>query len=70
MEAHQYEMAIRRRQARGLAVDHVSAAHAAGWRLAELEEGVIDDAWIAAKAKWERYRHRPVSFAFVWEKRS
>ena len=51
-----------------LFADHVRAAHAASWRLAELEEGVVDDAWVAAKPKWERYRHRPVSFAFVWEK--
>ena len=49
--------------------DHVRAAHDAGWRLAELEEGVVDDAWVAEKAKWEKYRDRPVSFAFVWEKR-
>ena len=52
-----------------LFADHVCAAHAAGWRLAELEEGVIDEAWIAAKPKWQGYRHHPVSFAFVWEKR-
>jgi len=51
-----------------LFTDHVRAAHAAGWRLAELEEGVIDDAWVAEKAKWDRYRDRPVSFAFVWAK--
>lgn len=51
-----------------LFADHVRAAHAAGWRLAALEEGVIDDAWVAQKAKWERYRDRPVSFAFVWLK--
>ena len=51
-----------------LFADHVRAAHAAGWRLAELEEGVVDDAWIAEKAKWEAYRDRPVSFAFVWTK--
>jgi SAM-dependent methyltransferase len=51
-----------------LFADHVRAAHAAGFRLAELEEGVIDDAWIAAKPKWERFRDRPVSFAFVWTK--
>ena len=51
-----------------LFADHVRAAHAAGWRLAELEEGVVDDAWVAEKAKWEKYRDRPVSFAFVWEK--
>jgi SAM-dependent methyltransferase len=48
--------------------DHVRAAHAAGWRLEALEEGLIDDAWVAMKAKWERYRDQPVSFAFVWLK--
>ena len=48
--------------------DHVRAAHGAGWRLAELEEGLIDDAWIAAKPKWAQHRDRPFSFAFVWEK--
>jgi hypothetical protein len=48
--------------------DHVRSAHAAGWRLAELEEGVIDDAWVALKSKWEAYRDRPVSFAFAWAK--
>jgi SAM-dependent methyltransferase len=51
-----------------LFADHVRAAHAAGWRLAELEEGLVDDAWIAAKPKWAERRDRPVSFAFVWEK--
>jgi SAM-dependent methyltransferase len=49
--------------------DHVRAAHDAGWRLVELEEGVVDDAWIAAKPKWAERRDRPVSFAFVWERR-
>jgi SAM-dependent methyltransferase len=49
-----------------LFADHVRAAHAAGFRLAELEEGVIDDAWVALKPKWQAYRDRPVSFAFAW----
>lgn len=49
--------------------DHVRAAHDAGWRLTELEEGLVDDAWIAAKPKWADRRHRPVSFALVWERR-
>ena len=49
-----------------LFADHVRAAHAAGWRLAEMEEGVIDDDWVAAKPKWADRRDRPVSFAFVW----
>ncbi len=51
-----------------LFADHVRAAHAAGWRLAELEEGLIDDAWIAAKPKWADKRDRPISFAMVWER--
>ena len=49
--------------------DHVKAAHAAGWALVEMEEGIVDDAWISKKPKWERYRHHPVSFALVWRKR-
>ena len=31
--------------------DHVKAAHRAGWTLAETDEGVVDDAWIAKKPK-------------------
>jgi SAM-dependent methyltransferase len=51
-----------------LASDHVKAARAAGWRLETMEEGVIDDAWVAKKPKWERFRHHPVSFAMVWRR--
>jgi SAM-dependent methyltransferase len=51
-----------------LTSDHVTAALGAGWRLAEMAEGVIDDAWIAKKPKWERFRAHPVSFAFVWRR--
>jgi SAM-dependent methyltransferase len=46
--------------------DHAKAAHRAGWTLAEMDEGVVDDAWIAKKPKWQRYRFHPVSFAMVW----
>lgn len=52
-----------------LTSDHVAAAFAAGFSLAEFVEGVIDDAWVAAKPKWEKYRNHPVTFAFVWVKR-
>jgi SAM-dependent methyltransferase len=45
---------------------HVRAAHAMGLRLVEMSEGLVDDAWIAAKPKWLAYRHHPVSFAMVW----
>jgi hypothetical protein len=48
--------------------DHVTAAHAAGWTLAELREATVDDEWIALKPRWESVRGQPVSFAFVWRR--
>jgi SAM-dependent methyltransferase len=48
--------------------DHVRAAITAGWRLREMDEGLIDDEWLAQKPKWVQYRNQPVSFAFVWQK--
>ena len=47
--------------------DHVRAAHAAGWRLTEMHEQVIDDRWIATKPSWSAHRDCPVSFALVWQ---
>jgi SAM-dependent methyltransferase len=49
-----------------LASDHVRAAHAAGFALAEMHEQVIDDRWIATKASWDKHRGVPISFAFRW----
>jgi SAM-dependent methyltransferase len=46
--------------------DHVKAAHASGWGLLEMDEGVVDDAWLEKKPKWRRYASQPVSFAMVW----
>lgn len=46
--------------------DHVKAAHASGWSLLEMDEGLIDDAWLRKKPKWERYLGLPISFAMVW----
>ena len=51
-----------------LFADHAAAALAAGWRLAELKEALIDDAWILAKPKWAAHRGRPISFGWVWRK--
>ena len=48
--------------------DHVKAAHARGWRLLEMDEGLIDEAWLAKKPQWEKYRNRPVSFSLVWKR--
>ncbi len=50
--------------------DHVAAGRVAGLDLAELHEQVIDDAWVALKPKWERFRDHPISFAFVWTRGS
>ena len=46
--------------------DHTAAALAAGFSLVEMHERIVDDAWIAVKPKWAKYRDRPVSFAMVW----
>jgi SAM-dependent methyltransferase len=50
--------------------DHVKAAHRPGWVLAEMDEGVVDDAWIAKKPKWQSYRFHPISFSMVWRKQA
>ena len=49
-----------------LTSDHVKAATAAGWTLAEMDEWLIGDAWIAHKPSWERWRGHPFSFGMVW----
>jgi len=46
--------------------DHVKAAHALGWSLLEMEEGLIDEAWLRKKPKWEVFFGLPISFAMVW----
>jgi SAM-dependent methyltransferase len=48
--------------------DHVNAGLSAGWTLAEMREGVVDERWLEAKPKWERFRGHPVSAALVWRK--
>jgi len=48
--------------------DHVKAARSAGWSLLEMDEGLVDDAWLLKKPKWEAYRGLPISFAMAWRK--
>lgn len=45
---------------------HVKAGLARGWALCEMDEGLVDDAWLSKKAKWEPYRGLPISFVMVW----
>jgi SAM-dependent methyltransferase len=49
--------------------DHVKAASAQGWSLLELDEGLIDDAWLRKKPKWAVYFGLPVSFSVVWHRK-
>jgi SAM-dependent methyltransferase len=48
--------------------DHVKAAQSCGLALAEMDEGVVDQDWLAKKPKWAKYRNHPVSFSMVWRK--
>lgn len=48
--------------------DHVKAALAAGFELIEMEEGLIDQAWLERKPKWQKHAGRPVSYAMVWRR--
>jgi len=48
--------------------DHVAAGLDAGLALGSLHERLVDDEWVALKPKWERFRHHPISFAFVWSR--
>ena len=46
--------------------DHVKAARVAGWTLVEMDEGLIDEAWLKKKPKWQAYFGIPVSFLMLW----
>ncbi|OQS13002.1 SAM-dependent methyltransferase [Nocardia donostiensis] len=46
--------------------DHVAAAAASGWRLAEAAEALVGEAWIAAKPSWAALRGHPFTLAQVW----
>lgn len=48
--------------------DHAKAALASGWTLLEMDEGLVDEAWLVKKPQWRRYAGRPVSFAMVWRR--
>ncbi len=48
--------------------DHVKAAHASGWSLVEMDEGLVDDTWLRKKPKWDKYFGLPISFVMVWRR--
>jgi SAM-dependent methyltransferase len=49
--------------------DHVKAAYKSNFNLLEMDEGIIDNDWLAKKPKWKKYKNWPVSFSFVWQKK-
>jgi SAM-dependent methyltransferase len=49
-----------------LASDHVNAGVAHGLALQQMEENLVDDAWVAAHPKYVKYLGHPISFAFRW----
>jgi SAM-dependent methyltransferase len=49
--------------------DHVKSARALGWTLLEMEERLVDDAWLEAKPKWKPYAGTPLSFVMVWQRK-
>jgi SAM-dependent methyltransferase len=49
--------------------DHVKVARALGWSLLEMDERLVDDAWLRVKPKWEHYAGLPISFVMVWQRK-
>ena len=48
--------------------DHVKAALSSGWTLVEMDEGLVDESWLAKKPKWREYAGLPISFSMVWRR--
>lgn len=49
--------------------DHAKAALAVGLALVEMDEGLIDEDWIAKHPSYDKHRNQPISFCMVWRKR-
>ena len=47
--------------------DHVARGRQVNWRLLEMQERVVDSAWIAQKSGMAQYVHQPISFGMVWQ---
>ena len=49
--------------------EHVQAASECGWLLQDMQESLIDEAWLEKRPRSEPHKGWPVSFAFLWQKR-
>jgi SAM-dependent methyltransferase len=48
--------------------EHVRSGLEAGFTLAEMHEGVVDERWLELKPKWEPFRGHTVSMALAWRR--
>jgi SAM-dependent methyltransferase len=48
--------------------DHAKAAHASGWSLGEMDEALVDEAWLRKKPRWASYLGLPISFSMAWRR--
>lgn len=48
--------------------DHVKAARPLGWRLLEMEEGLVDEECLRTAPQWEVHCGQPISYAMVWRR--
>ncbi|MBI4641798.1 MAG: class I SAM-dependent methyltransferase [Candidatus Tectomicrobia bacterium] len=46
--------------------DHVNAGRGVNWTLLEMQERVVDQAWVTQKPGMGRYVNQPASFVMVW----
>jgi hypothetical protein len=47
--------------------EHVQQGRAVNWTLLDMQECLVEDAWIVHRPEIARYRHQPVSFMMVWQ---
>jgi hypothetical protein len=47
--------------------DYVQQGRRVNWSLLEMQERLVDDAYIAHRPGMARHRHQPVGFVMVWQ---
>jgi ubiquinone/menaquinone biosynthesis C-methylase UbiE len=50
------------------ASDHIRAGLASGFQLAEMQERIVDEEYVAKAPRMKNYLHRPIGFMLVWRR--
>ena len=50
------------------ASDHVRAGLSSGFQLAEMQERIVDEEYVAKAPRMKSYLHRPIGFMMVWKR--